>query len=198
MLPPVPFAMSVLFLISVVIAYFKQRQFRQEIGFLHYGKQGEQLVSEYIRDISTEYNIRVFQNVRIENVLCSYVICAKFGVMLINIVELPTPDNGEAIITCKNNKLTLNGYSMDQDPVYELKRSCVKLQELLQKSSNKKFTIHGVLVFPNWYVRPHENADIKIINPRQLADVYYDLSKTAKNDEQCLAAYHLNKFTRQK
>ena len=195
-LPPVPFMMSILFLISVVIAYVKQQQFKQELGFLSTGKRGEKLISEYINDLSKDNNIRVFRDVKIEGNFCSYLVCANFGVMAIEIIDLPVPQNGEAIVAYKNNNLTLNGYPIDRDPVDELKGSCEVLKKLLQKSSNKNFTVHGVLVFPNWYVESHDGSDIKIINPRQLGHVYKALLDDDVIGDQGIASYHINKFIR--
>ena len=195
-LPPVPFIMSILFLISAVVAYFKQLKFKQEIGFLSYGKQGEKPIAEYITELSKINNIRIFQDIKIGNNICSYVICAKFGVMLIDIINLPTPQNGEATVAYNNNNLTLNGYSMDRDPVYDLKKSSSNLKKILKKSSNKEFSIYGVIVFPNWYVKEHENTDIKIINPRQLIDVCQNLSAKNADVDQGIVSYHLNKYIR--
>ena len=195
-LPPVPFMMSILFLISVVIAYFKQQQFKQELGFLNYGKKGERSISEYIKDLSNRYSLRVFRDVKLDNNFCSHVICASFGVLVIEEIDLPTPQNGEAIVSYKNNKLTLNGYTMDRDPVDELNKSCNVLQSLLQKSSNHNFNIYGILAFPKWYVDANDADNIKIINPRQLIEVYQNLIDRNANVDQCIASYHINKFIR--
>jgi len=195
-LPPVPFVISILFLVSAVIAYFKQLQFKQELGFLSYGKRGEKSISEYIKDLSKGNNIRVFRDVKIEDNICSYVVCARFGVLVIEIIDLPAPQNGEAIVAYKDNKLTLNGYSMDRDPIDEMKKSCKILQKLLQKSSSNNFTIYGFLAFPNWYVKFHEVSDIKIINPRQLTDEYQNLLDNNASVDQCIASYHINKYIR--
>ena len=195
-LPPLPFIMSILFLVSAVIAYFKQQQFKQELGFLSYGKQGEKSISEYIKELSNKNSLRVFRDVKIEGNLCSYVLCTRFGVLVIEVIDLPAPQNGEAIVTYRENKLTLNGYSMDRDPVSELKQSCGVMQKILQKSSNNQFTIYGVLAFPNWYVKSHDISSIKIINPRQLMDVYENLLDDNVGVDQGVASYHLNKYLR--
>ncbi len=195
-LPPAPFTISILFLVSVVIAYFKQQQFKQELGFLSYGKQGERPISDYIRDLSKANSLRIFQDVKVEDNFCSYVICANFGVLVIDIIDLPAPQNGEAIVAYKNNELTLNGYPMDRDPVDEMRQLCKELQKVLQKSSSQDFTIYGVLAFPKWYVKSHESSDIKIINPRQLTGVYQGLLNSNTNVDQGIASYHINKYIR--
>lgn len=195
-LPPVPIVMSGLFVISVVISFVKQRQFHQEIGFLHYGKKGEQPISYYIKSIANENNTRIFKNVKIYDRTYKYIICSNFGLMVIDVIDLPPPETGEANIVYKNKSLTLNGYPMDRDPVKDIKKSRKILRNTLQLYSNKKFTIHGVVVFPNWYVEQQENSEIKIINPRQLHEVYRIISRDTVNDDQCLVAYHLGKYIR--
>ncbi len=60
-IPPVPFIISGLFFISLVIAFVKQRQFHQEIGFLSNGKKGEKHISHYLKSAINGSNTRVFK-----------------------------------------------------------------------------------------------------------------------------------------
>ena len=195
-LPPVPILMSGLFIFSVVIAFVKQRQFHQEIGFLSYGKKGEKSISYYLKNLINSSNARVFKNVKIYENTYKYIVSAKFGLMIIDVIDLQPPENGEANVVYKNNNLTLNGYPMDRNPVEDMKNSCDILQNTLQLSSNKMFSVYGVVVFPNWYVKQHGNSVIRIINPRQLPEVYKNIYRNTTIDEQCLASYHLGKYIR--
>ena len=195
-LPPVPYIVTGLFLISLAIAYIKQRQFSEELGFLSFGKRGEKGISEYIQDLTIQNNVRVFKNLRVGKHKCKYVLCTKAGLMLIDVIALPLPESGEAAVEYKNKKLTINGYPMDRDPVrdiYELSRS---LQKILYLSSNKRFKAHSIVVFPNWYVKSNDSTKINIINPRQLPEVYKMLNDGNPDQDECLASYHLNKFIR--
>ena len=196
-LPPVPYIISGLFLISLAIAYVKQREFSQELGFLNFGKKGEKTISEYIRDLTFQNNVRVYKNVRIGKHRCKFVLCTKFGLMLIDVIDLPLPDSGEAIVEYRNKKLTINGYPMDRDPIRDISELSKSLQKLLYLSSHKRFAAYNLIVFPNWYVKSDEdNPKFKIINPRQLPEVFNELDQKIVSQDQCLASYHLNKFIR--
>ena len=195
-LPPVPIIMSGLFIFSVAIAFVKQRQFHQEIGFLNYGKKGEKPISHYLRNIVNRTNAGVFKNVKIHENTYKYIVSAKFGLMVIDVIDLPPPENGEANVVYKNNNLTLNGYQMDSNPVEDMKNSCEILQHTLQLNSNKMFSVYGVIIFPNWYVKQYGNSVISIINPRQLPEVYKNIYSNTTKDEQCLVSYHLSKYIR--
>lgn len=195
-LPPVPYIMSFLFVISLIIAFIKQRQFSQELGFLNFGKKGERTISEYIHDLTLHNNVRVFKNINVGKNRCKYVLCAKFGLMLIDVIELPLPESGEAVVEYKNKKLTINGYPIDIEPIEDINDLSKSLQKILYLSSNKRFVAHSVLVFPNWFVKSNDSSKIKIINPRQLPEVFNELDQNIVPQDQCLASYHLNKFIR--
>lgn len=140
----------------------------------------------------------IFHDIIFDGFNIDHVVISKYGIFCIETKTYSKPEKGEAKINYDGNTVVVNGYSANA-PVIQVKAASKTLQELLEQSTGKKFTVKPVLLFPGWFVESKNNEamlDVWALNPKAFKKFIQNQNESLSADDTKLAAYHLSRHVR--
>jgi hypothetical protein len=134
----------------------------------------------------------VFDGFNIDHV----VVCSK-GVYAIETKTFSKPEKGEAKIYFDGDTLIINGFQGDA-PLKQAKASAATVQEVLQSTTGKRYSVWPVVLFPGWYIEAVGKAQdsIWVLNPKGLPKFLANRHDSLPENELNMIAHHLSRHIR--
>lgn len=192
--PPNPKIYTLLAIIAVPFCFYKLARIRKTIKQLKLGRDGERAVGQYLEELRVK-GYRVLHDIVGNGFNVDHVVFSPKGIYVIETKTISKPEKGEARVFVSDEKLLLNGKTMDRDPVVQAKAAAGWIADLLKESTGKSFQVKPVVVFPGWYVEGRR-LDAWVLNPKALP-TYIDNEKAVVTPEDVqLATYHVARYIR--
>ncbi len=89
------------------------------------------------------------------------------GVFVIETKTVSKPTDGDPVITYDGEQVLVGGFAPDRDPIKQAQALTRRLSEILQKATDRKPPMRGVVLYPGWFVqRQPRNCEIWVLNPK--------------------------------
>lgn len=195
-LPPQPLILTILAILSTGYVFVRIRQYRRKIRDLKQARDGEKAVGQYL-EILREKGYRILHDVVGTKFNIDHVLIGPAGVFTVETKTISKPVNGSAEIYYDGEKILINGFSPDRDPVVQAKAQAHWLQELIKESTGRTLKARPVVLYPGWFVsKQPKGADVWVLNPKSLPGfLEYESNKLATEDIQ-LVNFHVSRYVR--
>jgi len=194
--PPNPYLVTVVAIIAIGLTIIRFTKVNKKLKQLKMGRDGEIEVGHLIDRLQIE-GARVFHDVPGNDFNVDHVVISNKGIFVIETKTYSKPIKGDVRVDYDGEKLLVNGYEPDRNPVEQVKSLSRWLRQLLEESTGKKFSIKPVVVFPGWFVEPMKGKQqVWVLNNKALLSFIANESKKIPDEDVNLAAYHLSRYIR--
>jgi hypothetical protein len=103
----------------------------------------------------------------------------------------------KARVVVEGDSLTVAGYPPDRNPIEQVTAAARWLERRLLISTDKRFLVRGVVVFPGWFVEQKgPRGDVWVLEPKALPAFIGHAPIMLSTAEVALAADHLTLYIR--
>lgn len=196
-LPPIPQLFSVIAVVAIAYAAFRIVRAIPRARALKLARNGERVVGQYL-DRLRGRGYRVFHDVVGSGFNLDHVLVGPTGIYTIETKTYSKPVGRDAKVAFDGETLLVNGMTPERNPVVQAKAQARWLRELLAESTDKKFLVRPVIVFPGWFVEQAKATpkDVWVLNPKALPDFLEQEPDRLSSDDVSLASIHLSRFIR--
>lgn len=195
--PRHPILLSVMAAIAVAFLAWRAISTKPLMKALHQAIEGEKAVGQYLEKLRTE-GYDVFHDVPGVGFNLDHVIIGPAGAFTVETKTWSKPIRGDAKITFDGEKLVAGDQIPDRDPIVQARAQVSWLADVLRESTGRKIPVHGVVLFPGWYVEQGENTtrEIWVLNPKALPEFLKRAPQRLEPEDVRLACYHLSRYVR--
>ena len=95
-------------------------------------------------------------------------------------------------------RILVDGFEPDRDPVVQAKAQMAWLRELLTESTGRKFPARPVILFPGWFVEQSKGSlrEVWVLNHKALPAFLAKEPAILTAEDVKLASFHLSRFIR--
>jgi hypothetical protein len=102
-----------------------------------------------------------------------------------------------AKVLVEGDNLQVAGEEPDRDPIIQAAAAASWLEKLLLLSTDKRFLVRGVVVFPGWFVEQRgPRGDVWVLEPKMLPGFIRQSPEMIPPSDVALAAFHLSRYVR--
>lgn len=167
-LPLMPWFCTV---IAVIVAvYFGCKIVRAipRLRLLRQGSEGEKVIGQLLEKFRAD-GFQVYHDILGEGFNIDHVIVGPQGTFTIETKTISKPQRGSVEVVFDGEKITVNGWTPERDPVVQAQAESKWLHDMLQSASGRSFWVQPVIVYPGWYVREiAQESRIWVLNPDRL------------------------------
>jgi hypothetical protein len=194
-LPRYPVTYSIAAAGSAGIAAWRFFEVRRKVKQLRQGRDGERVVGQFLERLR-DGGGQVFHDVPGEGFNLDHVVISTHGVYAIETKTLSKPWP-KATITLEGETLRVAGRVPDRNPIEQVSAAARWLERLLKESTDKRFAVRGVVVFPGWFVEQRSpRGAVWVLEPKALPAFIEQELATVTPADVALAAFHLSRYVR--
>ena len=190
-----PWALTAL--AAVTFAYIAPRIWRlkRTVRNLGMGRDGERIVAEQLECLR-EIGARIFHDVPGEGFNLDHVVISSHGIYAVETKNRTKP-SPKARIVVDGETLTVAGFAPDSNPIEQVSAAARWLEKRLLVSTDKRFFVRGVVVFPSWFVEQRgPRGDVWVLEPKALPAFIERAPSMLSPSDVALAADHLALYIR--
>ena len=103
----------------------------------------------------------------------------------------------KARVLVDGDGLLVDGQKLDRDPIVQVTAAARWLERLLLISTDKRFLVRGVVVFPGWFVEQRgTRSDVWVLEPKALPAFIERAPEMIGSSDVALASFHLSRYIR--
>jgi hypothetical protein len=195
--PPNPVLYSLFAFIGVGYAAWRFWRERPHIRALRLGSEGEKAVGQYLERLR-EQGYQVFHDVLGPGFNVDHVLIGPSGAFTVETKTHSKPIRGDARVAFDGEKLLVDGFEPDRDPIVQAKAQAAWLRTLLAESTGRQFAVRPVILFPGWFVEQRKGTtrEVWVLEPKALPDFLGHEATVLNPEDVKLASYHLSRFIR--
>lgn len=186
------------FVAAVFVLWSAWRVWRVRIGIraLNQGIEGERAVGQYLERLrGAGYD--VFHDIVGTGFNIDHVLIGPAGIFSVETKTWSKPARGDARIQFDGERLLVNGFAPDRDPVSQAKAQASWLRSLLTESTGRKLAVHPIVLFPGWFIEPAKgDLGIWVLEPKALPSFLDNSPHRMEPSDVKLASFHLSRFIR--
>jgi hypothetical protein len=166
--PRQPGAVTLAAMIFVGYGAYKFETIRRRMRTLRLGMEGEKFVGQYLEELRRQ-GCQVFHDIVTDRSNIDHVVVAPQGVFVIETKTRSKPLRGQTRVEFDGDRILVNGFELDRDPVVQVRGAIRWLSNSLFQSTSRRFPMKGVVVFPGWFADEEGQAkrDIWVLNPQR-------------------------------
>jgi hypothetical protein len=194
---PEPVVYSVVAIIVFIYTTFRMVILWPRMRALKLARDGEKAVGPFL-DGLRERGYRIFHDVVGKGFNLDHVLIGPAGVFTVATKMHTKPIKGNPPVIFDGEKIRVNGFEPERDPIMQAKRQANWLRELLAESTGHEFDVRPVIVYPGWSVEwtGPKNRSIWVLNPRWLTSFLDHEPLRLSSKDIHLASFHLSRFVR--
>jgi len=167
--PIMPGYLSVLTVPIIVYSLIKIFRYRRAIKMLAGARDGERHIGELLETLRAKGYV-VFHDLIGGNFNVDHVLVGPTGVFTIETKTISKPVKGQAKVDYDGEKIRINGFSPERDPIIQAKAQAKWLQELITDFTGKNLNVRPAVLYPGWYISPQpKDAEVWVLNPKALS-----------------------------
>ena len=191
-----PWFMSIV--AAPVIAYcaFRFWYTAKEIKRLKLGRDGERAVAEQL-DVLKQQGATVLHDLVGDRFNLDHVVLSKQGVFVVETKTRTKPAKGSPTVTFDGERLLVDGFEPDRNPVTQAQANARWLAQILRSSTGKEFPVRPVILFPGWFVERStegKKSSVWVLNPHALPSFIENEPKRISESDLRMASYHLERY----
>jgi hypothetical protein len=195
--PPNPIIYSLFALLVILYAVWQIWRTLPTIRQLRLASDGEKIVGQFLERLR-ESGYQIFHDVIGEGFNLDHVVIGPTGIFTIETKTRSKPVGRQSKIVFDGEKILVDGFEPDRDPVIQAKAQASWLRELLLESTGRKFAVRPVVVFPYWFIEQIRGStrDIWVLEPKALPAFLANEPSVLVAEDITLASYHLSCYVR--
>ena len=167
----------------------------KQIRELRLGRTGERAVGQYLEEQLRPAGFQVLHDIPGEGFNLDHVVVGPTGVFCIETKTRSKPVKGIHAVQYDGEKVTVNGFPPERDPIIQAKAEAHWLHELLESSTGKKFPVQPIVAFPGWFVeKMPERAEVWVLNEKVVPTFIQNAKTVIAPADVSLITFHLKRF----
>lgn len=196
--PPQPWLISLIALIVLGYSIYKIFRAKRKLVLLRQARDGERAVGEFLETLR-ENGFKVLHDIVGDSFNVDHLLIGPNGIYTVETKTWSKPLRGEAIIAYDGEKVLLNGFEPDRNPVIQAKAQAHWIKQLLFELTGQNLFVQPVVVFPGWFVKPlgsGKRPEVWVLNPKALP-TFLANEKIVLSEEQVRSTHaHLSRYAR--
>lgn len=197
--PPQPVAVTLIACTFVVYAAYRFVSVHPQLRSLRLGREGERTVGQFLEELRGQ-GFHVFHDIPGDGFNIDHVVVAPQGIFAVETKTFSKQVKGEAKVVQDGDRILVNGFEPDRNPVVQARAIRDWLSGLLFDTTGRRYPVKGVVVLPGWWVEPpadNERTDIWVLNPKALPAFIAHEPVVLKEEDMALVSHRLtNHVTR--
>lgn len=196
---PSPYLYTVGTLLGIGYAAFQIWRVWPRLQALKQGRNGEKVVGQFLERLR-ENGYQVFHDVVGTGFNVDHVLIGPAGLFTIETKTYSKSPGPQAKVTFDGERILVDGFEPDRDPVVQAKAQAGWLRELLAESSGHKFPTRPVILFPGWWVEQGKGTtrEVWVLEPKALPGFLDHEPEVLTAEDVKRASFHLSRFIRAK
>lgn len=197
-LPPNPFPSTTLAVVAILYTWRKRLPLVATIRNLRLGREGERVVGQILEPLR-EKGYRVFHDIPGAGFNIDHAIVGPAGIFTIETKTRTKPMSGSSKIVYDGHAIRIEDGPSFQKPLKQARAQAQWLANLLNDGRTTTFTVHPVVVFPEWYVEqtgPRSQHDVWVLDPKLLASCLLQKPHVLSADAIDAASHALRQYCR--
>lgn len=159
--------------------------------------KGEKAVGQYLERLR-EQGYQVFHDVIGSSFNVDHVIVGPAGIFTIETKTISKRPGPDAKVVFDGDRVLVDGFEPDRDPVIQAKAQATWLRQLLFESTGRKLLVRPVIVFPGWWVEQSRGStrEMWVLEPKALPGFLAHEPEVLTSEDVKLASFHLSRFIR--
>jgi len=194
---PSPILFTIIALCGIGYAVFRIKHAWPAVHTLRQGRDGEKAVGQFLERLR-ERGYQVFHDVVGAGFNVDHVLIGPAGLFTIETKTYSKPLGADVKVGFDGERILVDGFEPDRDPVVQAKAQTAWLRELLAESTGRKFPARPVILFPGWFVEQSKGSlrEMWVLNPKALPDFLANEPEVLAAEDVKLASFHLSRFIR--
>ena len=164
---PQPLTVTFISLVMVAFAGWRVVPVLKKVRDVQRGLDGEKAVGECLEDLRAD-DYQVFHDIPGDGFNVDHVLVGPGGVYAIETKTRWKPARGESQVVYDGQKVTVNGFEPERDPVVQVKASARHIKDVVRQVAGRDLFVQPVLIFPGWYTRQPKKPDVWVLNETAL------------------------------
>lgn len=192
---PEPVVYSVVAIIVVVYTTIRMFILWLRVRALKLARDGEKAVGQFL-DGLRERGYRIFHDVGGTGFKLEHVLIGPAGIFTVETKTPSKPFRSNPPVIFDGEKIRVNGFKPERDPIMQAKLKANWLREMLTESTGHKFDVRSVVVYPGCSVEwtGPKNRSIWVLNPKWLKSFLDHERLRLSSKDIHLASFHLSRF----
>lgn len=192
---PEPVVYSVVAIIVVVYTIIRMFILWLRVRALKLARDGEKAVGQLL-DGLRERGYRIFHDVVGTGFKLEHVLIGPAGIFTVETKTPGKPFRSNPPVIFDGEKVRVNGFEPERNPIIQAKRQANWLRELLAERTGHEFNVRAVIVYPGRSVEwtGPRNRSIWVLNPKWLTSFLDHGPLQLSSDDIHLASFHLSRF----
>lgn len=195
--PPQPVALTLIASVMVGYAIYSYLRIRAQLAAFKLGIDGEKVVGQFLERLRS-HGYSVFHDIVGKGFNVDHVLIGPAGVFTIETKTYSKAPGPDVKVHFDGVQLTVDGVSLDRDPIVQGKAQADWLRTLLEESTGRRFLTRSVILFPGWYVEqePGTSKEVWVLEPKALPGFLNHEPEFLSAEDIKLASFHLSRFVR--
>lgn len=193
---PAPKTYTTLAMIVLGLAVWKIRKAIKIGKQYSLGALGEEAVGQFLDEKLRPVGYHVLHDIPGSGFNLDHVVVGPTGIFCIETKTHSKPAKGECKVKYDGEKITVNGYTPDRDPVVQAKSQANWLRDTLQQSTGRQLFVQPVVLYPGWFVEQTvKNAPVWVLNEKAALTFIRNANSNRLSPEDIsLVTFHLKRF----
>lgn len=194
--PPHPLWATLIAAVVVPYCAYRLVVLRKRLTSLYLGLDGEKTVGQFLEANRSEHSL-VFHDIPCNGFNIDHVVIAPQGVFAIETKTFSKPLRGEAVVEYDGERILVNGFEPDRNPITQARAVRNWLREFLHDSTGMDYPVKGVVLLWSWYVKSPKDGrpiDIWVLNEKAFLKFVENESVVLTNQEIAWAGDRLTSF----
>jgi hypothetical protein len=156
-------------LIFTAVAAWRIRQLWPRVRALRQGRDGERVVGHCLEELRAD-GAKVFHDVPAHGFNLDHVLVMAQGIFVVETKTWSKRGRNPAI-SARGGRLYKDGVMVTPNPIDQARAEADWLRRMLKDSTEREFTVRGVVLFPGWWVEGVDSetkAKAWVLNPKAL------------------------------
>ncbi len=194
--PPFPVLVTLTVLPLCAYLAFKIRLMKKQLKRLRQARDGEKAVGQYLESFR-ERGYRVFHDLIENGFNIDHVLIGPAGVFTIETKTISKPARGSCEIEYDGQKVRVNGFNPDRDPIAQAKAEASWVRDFLAESTGMNVRVRPVVPYPGWFItRQPKDAEVWVLNPKSLWKFLEHCPTLLNPQEIRMMAKHISRYQR--
>ena len=124
-----------------------------------------------------------------------HVVVGPHGTFTIEAKTISKPMRGSVEVVFDGEKISVNGWTPERDPVVQAQAESKWLHDMLQSTTGHSFWVQPVIVYPGWYVREcAQETRVWVLNPDRLRKKIQSQQEHLKTEDVALIADRIGQY----
>lgn len=196
-MPISPWPYTVFAVLGGAYAAYRIYRFLPEWRALRLAIDGERTVGQFL-DALCETGYHVFHDLLGSGFNVDHALIGPGGVFTIETKTHSKRAGPDPKVRFDGKTITVDGWEPDRDPVVQAKAQASWLREILAESTDRKFDVWPVVLFPGWYVEqsPGSKKEMWVLNLPAFKSFLENEQTCLSPEEIKLASFHLSRYIR--